>query len=94
METEPKLTLEVVTPQGLTLWENEIDYVIVRRKEKNIAPGSELGIWPKHGALLARIDSCFLRYSRQGEMHKLGVTEGILEVKQNQVTVVTFGVNN
>lgn len=88
--TELKLAVEIVTPQGMTLREDDVDYVVVRLKEKEVVPGSELSIWPRHAPLLARIDSSRLRYRCEGETRDMEIGEGILQVKNNEVTIVTF----
>jgi F0F1-type ATP synthase epsilon subunit len=85
-----KLSLEIVTTAGITLKKSDVDYVVVRLKEKNTELGSELAIWPRHAPLLARIDFSRLKYERQGEKHDLDIKEGVLQVKDNQVTIVIF----
>ena len=84
------LTLEIVTPQGVTIEEDGIDAVVVRRKEKGPL-GSELKILPRHAPLLVRVAPCPLRYYRGSERQRIDIDGGFLEVKNDHVTLVTTG---
>lgn len=85
-----RLSLEIITPEGVTLTESEIDGIVVRRKEDR-SLGSEMEVLPLHGPTLARVQACRLRYYRGGVTHYVDISDGFMEVKQDRVTIVTTG---
>ena len=76
-----KLRLEVVTAERL-VYSDEVDSVV--------APGfdGELGILPRHAALLSLLKPGELRIRKGDEETDLAVSGGFLEVKSNLVTVL------
>jgi F-type H+-transporting ATPase subunit epsilon len=84
-----RLVLEIITPDGRTLREQDIDVVIVRRKERRFEQGSEVAIFPLHAPTLIRAPVAPLRYRKGGRTFYLVVGGGFVEVKSNQVLVVT-----
>ncbi len=85
-----KLSLEIVTPEGATHVESDLDGIVVRRREDR-SPGSELLVMPLHGPMLARIEPCTMRIYSKGTTRYLDVEGGFLEVKNDHVTLVTTG---
>lgn len=85
-----KLSLEIITPDGMTLSESGVDGVVVRRKETDPL-GSELLILPLHGPLLARVQACTMRFYRAGQTRFVDIDGGFMEVKADTVTIVTTG---
>lgn len=81
------LSIEIVTPDGLSFTESEIDGLVVRRKEKGPL-GSEMEVLPMHAPMLARVAPCRLRYYKLGQTHHVGIGGGFMEVRQNHVTIV------
>jgi F-type H+-transporting ATPase subunit epsilon len=86
---DKKLFFEIITPEQTVVSESDVDFVVVRRIEKNVELGSELGIYPFHSPMLARIPVDAVRYKRQDEIFLLVVAGGFLEVKDNRVTIVS-----
>jgi F-type H+-transporting ATPase subunit epsilon len=84
-----RLVLEIITPDGRTLREQDIDVLIFRRKERRFEQGSEVAIFPLHAPTLIRVPVAPLRYRKGGRTDYLVVDGGFVEVKNNQVLVVT-----
>lgn len=84
-----KLSLEVITPDGVGLKESEIDVVVFRRREKRFEWGSEIAIFPLHAPLLVRIPVAPVRYRRGSQTFFLAVAGGYVEVKNNRITIIT-----
>ena len=82
------LTLEVVSPRGVVAREGGLDRVVVRRREPDYDPGSEVAILPHHGPLLMQTQPCTLRITRAGNTHELKVDAGVLEVVSDHITLV------
>jgi F0F1-type ATP synthase epsilon subunit len=84
-----RLTFEVVTPVGgVILTEEDVDEVVVRRKEKRFDPGSEVAVFPRHGPLLVRITDSIARYVKGGRVSYLELGGGFVEVYRDTVTVM------
>jgi F0F1-type ATP synthase epsilon subunit len=82
------LTLEVVSPRGVVAHEEGLDRVVVRRREAEYDPGSEIAILPHHGPLLMQTQPCSLRLTRAGNTHELKVGAAVLEVVSDHITLV------
>ena len=76
-----KLTLEVVTPEGLLL-RDEVDEVV--------APGSEgyFGVRPGHTPLMAALGLGELSYRKEGAWRRLSCFSGWCEVLPDRVNVL------
>jgi F-type H+-transporting ATPase subunit epsilon len=83
------LVLQIVTPDGQSLKEKQVDAVIVRRREKRFELGSEIALFPRHAPTLIRIPVAPLRYRKGERTAYVAVGGGFLEIKVNQVLVVT-----
>jgi F-type H+-transporting ATPase subunit epsilon len=81
MPLPTRLTLEVVTPEGLLL-RDEVDEVV--------APGVEghFGVRPGHTPLLATLGSGELAYRKAGEWRRLTCFSGWCEVLPERVNVL------
>lgn len=83
------LVLQIVTPDGQSLKEKQVDVVVFRRKEKRFELGSEIALFPRHGPTLIRIPIGPLRYRKGEQTWYVAVGGGFVEIKENQVLVVT-----
>ena len=77
-----KVTLEIVTPQGLALKE-EVDDVAAP------SVSGELGALPGHLPLLAALKTGIVTYHKGGEEKKLAVADGFVEVKDDRALLLT-----
>jgi F0F1-type ATP synthase epsilon subunit len=82
------LTLEIVTPLGTFLERDDVEEVVVRRREPVHDPGSEVGIFPRHSPLLLSSAAHVLRYRRGGRIHRVRVEAGFVEVYGDRVTAM------
>lgn len=73
--------LKVVAPTGQVL-NKDVEFVV--------APGEvgELGILPNHAPLIASLETGVIRYTENGQIHKIAISGGFLEVSKNVVTIV------
>ena len=83
------LTLEVVTPRGGFLHEENLTEIVLRRREDRFDPGSEVAVFPSHGPMLVRLPTCDIRFRHDGRMGHLRVHGGFAEVIDDVVTVIT-----
>lgn len=74
--------LRVVTPEKIAL-DLEADALRVP------AIDGLMGILPRHANMVAALDAGVLRYDEGGRQHHLFVSGGFVEVKGNEVSVVT-----
>jgi F-type H+-transporting ATPase subunit epsilon len=79
---EGKVTLEIVTPQGLAL-RDEVDDVTAP------SVSGEFGVLPGHLPLLAALRTGIVTYHRGGEERKLAVADGFVEVKDDRALLLT-----
>ena len=77
-----KVTLEIVTPQGLALKE-EVDDVAAP------SVSGEFGVLPGHLPLLAALRTGIVTYHKGGQEKKLAVAEGFVEVKDDRALLLT-----
>lgn len=77
-----KVTLEIVTPQGLAL-RDEVDDVTAP------SVSGEFGVLPGHLPLLAALRTGIVTYHRGGEETKLAVADGFVEVKEDRALLLT-----
>jgi len=81
------LTLDVVARSGRLLHVTDLDAVVVRRRERDYDPGSQVVVLRGHGPLLMQVQPCTVRYrGRQGE-GSVRVERGLLEVWEDKVTI-------
>jgi F0F1-type ATP synthase epsilon subunit len=82
------LAIQVVTREGLSLQEDGLERIVVRRREESHVPGSEIAICPHHGPLLMQTQACRMRMMANGQTRVVDVGAGVLEVLGDQVTLV------
>jgi F-type H+-transporting ATPase subunit epsilon len=87
--TAGTLELEIVTPDGVALTETGVDVVVLRRRERRFELGSEIAVFPRHGALLVRIPIAPVRYRRGAGTVYLAVGGGFAEVLDDKVLIIT-----
>jgi F-type H+-transporting ATPase subunit epsilon len=80
--SDGKVTLEIVTPQGLALKEDVDDVA---------APSvsGEFGVLPGHLPLLAALKTGIVTYHQAGQEKKLAVADGFVEVKDDRALLLT-----
>ncbi len=83
------LVLQIVTPDGQSLKEKQVDVVVFRRREKRFELGSEIALFPRHAPTLIRIPVAPVRYRKGERTSYVAVGGGFVEIKENQVLVVT-----
>ena len=83
------LVLQIVTPDGQSLKEKQVDAIVFRRKEKHFELGSEIALFPRHAPTLIRIPVAPVRYRKGERTYYVAVGGGFVEIKENQVLVVT-----
>ena len=76
-----KLTLKVITPERIVL-DQEVDQVVVR------AIDGELAVLPGHQPLLTALAIDVLRYKEGKDEMTAAVMGGVMEVNNNEVTVL------
>ncbi|HVV83657.1 MAG TPA: hypothetical protein VHE35_11340 [Kofleriaceae bacterium] len=82
------LRLEVLTPDGDRLVEEEVEAVVVHRREARFAVGSEVAILPGHAPALIRIPEAPLRYRVHGREVTVALGAGYVEVMDGRVRVL------
>ena len=83
------LRLDIVTPGGDTYETEDVERIVFRRREREYEQGSEVGVFPGHGPMLARLPCTPLRFTRGGETRLLAIAGGFAEVKGSEVLIVT-----
>ncbi len=83
------LVLQIVTPDGQSLKEKQVDVVVFRRREKRFELGSEIALFPRHAPTLIRIPVAPVRYRKGERISYVAVGGGFVEIRENEVLVVT-----
>jgi len=81
------LTLEIVSARGIEYSAEGLDRVVVRRREPEHVPGSEIAICPHHAPLLMQIEGCRMRLTSGGRTVERDVAAGVLEVVHDHITL-------
>jgi F0F1-type ATP synthase epsilon subunit len=84
-----RLSLEIVTPDGVAVSEDAVELVVLRRRERRFERGSEIAVFPLHAPLLVRVPVAPARYRTEGRTVHLALGGGFAEVKRDRVLVVT-----
>lgn len=84
-----RLSLQILTPDGRSLKEEQVDVVVFRRREKRYELGSEIAVFPSHAPALVRIPVAPVRYRKGERTYYAAVGGGFVEIKKNEVLVVT-----
>lgn len=77
-----KLTLRIITPERIVL-EQEVDKVVARCID------GEMAILPNHEPLLTALAIDVVRYDFGKEDHTAAVMGGVMEVSNNEVTILS-----
>jgi F-type H+-transporting ATPase subunit epsilon len=78
----PALNLRLITPERI-VYEEPVESVVARGTE------GEFEVLPGHEPLVATLAIDVLRFKRGGEDHFAAVMGGVLEVKEDEVTVLS-----
>jgi F-type H+-transporting ATPase subunit epsilon len=89
MTNDGGLVLQIITPDGRSLKESQIDVIVLRRREKRFDVGSEVAIFLHHAPTLIRLPVASLRYRRGRRTSYLAVGGGFAEIKEDRVLIVT-----
>lgn len=76
------MTLKLITPERVVL-EREVDMVVAK------GTAGEFAVMPGHEPLVAALGLDILRFSHKGEEDVAAVLGGVLEVRGNEVTVLS-----
>jgi len=82
------ITFDIVAPGGTRFHEGALESVVLRRREAEYDPGSEVVILSKHAPLLMQVQACSVRFTRDGTTQEVEVGAGVLEVYRDYVTLV------
>jgi F-type H+-transporting ATPase subunit epsilon len=77
-----KLRLRIVTPEK-TKYDDDVEMVIMR------CMTGDMGILPKHEPCSATLDDGILRVIDSGEERRMAVFGGLVQVRDNVVTILT-----
>jgi len=86
---ENLLTLKIITPEGMTLEKDQLTSINVR-----LSGSSPIGIRPGHAPLIAETAKGHLKYRDASDIYEIDLYAGVLEVRNNQVTILTAGEMN
>lgn len=89
MNDKSNLSIEIITPDGVALYEPDVDEVVFRRMEADFEYGSEVAIFPRHGPMLVRAPIAAIRFQDRGRWRHVALAGGFIEVKNNRVRIVT-----
>lgn len=82
------ITLDIVGVHGGELHRDGLDYVVIRRRERDFELGSEVEILPRHAPLLMQTCACEMRWRKHGREERADVEPGVLEVWRDHVTLL------
>lgn len=83
------LSLEIVTPRGQALAEEDLAEVVFRRREERFEQGSEVAILRGHAPMLMQTSAGAVRWrDKKGGVHSRDLGEGVVEVSGDRVLVV------
>jgi F-type H+-transporting ATPase subunit epsilon len=80
--TQSKLRLRIITPEK-TKYDSDVEMVIMR------CMTGDMGILPKHEPCSATLDDGILRVIDSGEERRMAVFGGLVQVRDNVVTILT-----
>lgn len=86
-----RLSLGIVGPRGTIARHKDLDAVIARRREPGFERGSEVVILSRHAPLLMQTCAGLIRWRGQDDTGSLEIGQGVLEVRDDEVTVVVTG---
>jgi F0F1-type ATP synthase epsilon subunit len=80
------MTLRILTPEGVIF---EVDALEAIRVP--IAVGGTIGLRPGHAPLIAETSTGAVKYRSDPEAGEISLHPGILDIRDNQVTILTAG---
>jgi F0F1-type ATP synthase epsilon subunit len=83
--SKPLLTLNIKTPEGLVLEKDNLTSVNVM-----LSDGASIGIRPGHAPLIAETKEGILKFHDQENQHVIDLLSGILEIRDNRITILTI----
>ena len=84
-------SLEIVTPHGRVLNEQNVAKVVVRRFEERFETGGQVVFLPHHGSETVHMGEGELLYvTEDGRQAHVAVNGGFAEIEQDRVTVLTY----
>lgn len=87
MSPREALRLRILTPEGLLLEAAQLREVIAP-----LADGGTIGIRPKHAPLIAETVDGPVRYLHADSSEEIALLAGVLQVRENLVSILTAGV--
>jgi F0F1-type ATP synthase epsilon subunit len=81
-----RLRLTVLTPSATVIDAEQVQWVHVK-----LAETKPLTVWPGHAPLLAETTSEALRYADESGSHTVDLPAGVLQVRENTVTLFLAG---
>lgn len=89
--SQEKLAFHVISPEKVLVDEKDVEIIIFRYNLSETGEG-ELGIMRNHAPMLVSLpEACPVRYVKDGKTYYLAVSGGFVEVRNNQVTVLSTG---
>lgn len=76
------ISFELITPDDILI-NLEVDKIVAK------SASGEIGILPNHADMIAQLDVAALRYWYRGQEEFAAVMGGVLEVKNNKVTIIS-----
>jgi len=86
-----KMSLQVISPEKILVDEKDIDIVTFRYKSPEKGDLG-LGVMRKHAPMLVSLPrACPVRYIKGDQTYYLAIAGGFVEVRNNQVTILSTG---
>ncbi len=86
MVSESLLVLKVITPDGLVLQKTHLNAINIP-----LAEVSSIGVRPGHAPLIAETARGTVHYRDEASEDKITLHSGVLEIRNNIVTILTAG---
>jgi F-type H+-transporting ATPase subunit epsilon len=78
------MELKIISPEGM-FFEGEADFVEFTSVE------GRMGVYPNHIPLTTVLEPCVIRAHTNGEVKKVDITGGFIEIQKAQVTIMAEG---
>ena len=86
MNTEGRLTLKVLTPEGMVFTKEGLDAVNIP-----LADGCPIGIRPGHAPLIAETVKGAISYRSINQEDQIHLHAGVLEIREDVIMLLTAG---
>ena len=86
MNTKRKLTLKVLTPEGIVLTKEDLDAVNIP-----LADGCPIGVRPGHTPLIAETVKGAIHYRSINQENEIHLHAGVLEIREDVIMLLTAG---